>query len=132
MQIDPEENERENPFSDPTERRATTQTHNPPFPVDSEPKATGQFDDRLGVEPWHPGFKETQSYVGRQDSAVGNTTMHAAVGADVDRPGKVAGLTERDEKAERRRRFLDSDDDDDDGEYMAPPVAGGKAPVYRY
>lgn len=130
VQVDPED-ERENPFSDPSERRAKTQTHNPPFPVDNESKATGQFDDRLGVEPWHPGFKETQSYVGRQDSAVGNTTMHAAVGADVDKPGKVSGLSDREERAERRRRILDSDDDDD-GEYMAPPAAGGKAPVYRY
>ena len=123
VQVDPEE---ENPFTDPTERRAKTQTHNPPFPIDNEPKATGQFNDRLGVEPWHPGFKETQSYVGRQENAVDSTTMHAAVGADVNKPGAIVSDRRRD-----RRRIDNDDDDDDDGGYMNPP-AGGKAPVYRY
>ncbi|RAL63549.1 hypothetical protein DID88_003593 [Monilinia fructigena] len=32
-----------------------------PFPSDAPPKATGQFNDTLGVEPYHPGFKETKA-----------------------------------------------------------------------
>ncbi|PBP15330.1 hypothetical protein BUE80_DR013935, partial [Diplocarpon rosae] len=61
----------ENPFSDPE--------RHPPFPKDQPSVATGQFNDELGIEPYHPGFKETASYVGRQDSALGKVTMHAAV-----------------------------------------------------
>ena len=123
-QVDPED---ENPFSDPSERRAKTKTHNPPFPTDSEPKATGQFNDRLGIEPWHPGFKETQSYVGRQDSAVEGATMHAAVGGDLAKP---EGDKNKPRQQQQRRTYED-DDDDEDGGYMRP-AAGGKAPVYRY
>ncbi len=100
----------ENPFSDPAaEKKAPT----PPFPQDQPPKATGQFNDRLGIEPYHPGFQETRSYVGRQDSSVGKVTMHAAV--------------------------PDTPDDDDEELAGAAPAGsgygippGGKAPVYRY
>jgi hypothetical protein len=108
----------ENPFSDPSERpaRPGKATHNPPFPEDKPPTATGQFDDRLGIEPWHPGFKETPSYMGRQDSAVGNTTMHAAA---VGPPA-----TERESHVERKK------DDDEVTGYGAQP--GTKAPIYRY
>ncbi|KAI6717194.1 GAT domain-containing protein [Diplocarpon mali] len=60
-----------NHFSDP-ERHL-------PFPKDQPSAATGQFNDQLGVEPYHPGFQETASYVGRQNSAVGKVTMYAAV-----------------------------------------------------
>ncbi|KAL2069367.1 hypothetical protein VTL71DRAFT_15705 [Oculimacula yallundae] len=96
----------ENPFSDPkipASTSTTTTTHNPPFPSDKPPTLTGQFNDRLGIEPYHPGFKETPSYVGRQDSAVGKTTMHAAVPETPD------------EHDDDRRR-----------------PAAGKEPVYRY
>ena len=98
----------ENPFSDRnTEKKAPT----PPFPRDQPNNATGQFNDRLGIEPYHPGFQETKSYVGRQDSSVGRVTMHAAVPETPD-------------------------EDADDEEPLARPSygtqAGGKAPVYRY
>lgn len=70
----------ENPFSDPKLPIASASTtHNPPFPKDKEPQNTGQFNDRLGIEPYHPGFNPTPSYVGRQDSSLGKVTMHAAV-----------------------------------------------------
>lgn len=91
----------ENPFADPSEKDIRA----PPFPKDQPSKTTGQFNDRVGIEPYHPGFKETQSYVGRQDSAVGNVTMSAAIPPTP-------------EAAEDR------------GGYGAQ--AGGKAPVYRY
>lgn len=92
----------QNPFSDP--EPGPSRVARPPFPTDAPAKATGQFNDTLGVEPYHPGFKETKSYMGRQDSSIGNVTMHAAV-------------PERDE------------DDDDEPRYSAP---AGKQPVYRY
>ncbi|KAF7915169.1 uncharacterized protein EAE98_011254 [Botrytis deweyae] len=97
--MDDEDDER-NPFSDPE----PNSSRRPPFPSDAPPKTTGQFNDTLGVEPYHPGFKETKSYVGRQDSSIGNVTMHAAV-------NEV------------------SDDEDDEPRYS---VAQGKQPVYRY
>lgn len=95
----------ENPFSDPSE---TDSKQKPPFPKDKAPTATGQFNDRLGIEPYHPGFQETQSYTGRQDSSVGKLTMHAA-GPEVS---------------------------DDENENVRSEGSGakaaGKAPVYRY
>ncbi|KAB8294706.1 hypothetical protein EYC80_006668 [Monilinia laxa] len=97
-----EEDER-NPFNDP--ESSSSRIARPPFPSDAPPKATGQFNDTLGVEPYHPGFKETKSYVNRQDNSIGNVTMHAAV-------------PERDE-----------DDEDDEPRYSVP---AGKQPVFRY
>lgn len=98
--------EDENPFADPSS------TRNPPIPQDRPSVATGQFNDRLGIEPYHPGFSTTQSYVNRQDSSVGNTTMHAGAAIDeeterrvVDPPAPATGYTAQ---------------------------AGAKAPVYRY
>ncbi|CZS96459.1 uncharacterized protein RAG0_05762 [Rhynchosporium agropyri] len=101
----------ENPFSDPRlpSKRpgpSTTATHNPPFPSDKPSVSTGQFNDRLGIEPYHPGFRETPSYIGRQDSAVGKTTMHAAI--------------------------PETPDDDDDNRRRYGGQVAGKEPVYRY
>ncbi|THV45331.1 hypothetical protein BGAL_0502g00090 [Botrytis galanthina] len=96
-----DEDDERNPFSDPE----PNSSRRPPFPSDAPSKMTGQFNDTLGVEPYHPGFKETKSYVGRQDSSIGNVTMHAAVNEQV------------------------SDDEDDEPRYS---VAQGKQPVYRY
>lgn len=96
--------DKENPFSDPSEQ-VTRKSQKPPFPEDKPPTATGQFNDRLGIEPYHPGFQETQSYTGRQNSSVDKATMHAA--GD------------------------DSDEANARGEAYGTQ-AGGKAPVYRY
>ncbi|EMR88632.1 hypothetical protein ACHAQE_006559 [Botrytis cinerea] len=96
-----DEDDERNPFSDPE----PNSSRRPPFPSDAPPKTTAQFNDTLGVEPYHPGFKETKSYVGRQDSSIGNVTMHAAVNEQL------------------------SDDEDDEPRYS---VAQGKQPVYRY
>lgn len=92
----------ENPFSDPREKPTI------PFPKDQQPVATGTFNDRLGVEPYHPGFRETSSYVGRQDSSTNHATMHSAIPEtpDVDDEGRARDM------------------------YGVAP--GGKAPVYRY
>lgn len=95
----------ENPFTDPAAAKKNAPI--PPFPQDQAPKSTGQFNDNLGVEPYHPGFKNTQSYIGRQNSAIGNLTMHAAVPE-----------TPMEEEEERTPASA-----------TAPPM---KAPVYRY
>ncbi|RDW92602.1 hypothetical protein BP5796_01996 [Coleophoma crateriformis] len=96
----------ENPFSDP--EPSSSRTYNPPFPKDEEPRATGQFDDRLGVEPYHPGFNPTKSFVARQDSSVGKVTMSAAVPESDESSRDVRGS----------------------GRYGT--TAGSKAPVFRY
>ena len=81
---------RQDPFEDPEE--SVTKTHNPRFPRDEPVNASAEFNDRLGVEPYHPGFRETRSYVGRQDSSMGKMTMHAAVPED-DPPSPVQERT---------------------------------------
>lgn len=97
-----DEDDGRNPFSDP--EPSGSSSRRPPFPSDAPPKATGQFNDTLGVEPYHPGFKETKSYMGRQDSSINHVTMHAAV----------------------------SEREDSDEEDRNMPVSVGKQPVYRY
>jgi hypothetical protein len=100
----------EDPFRDPTPV---------PFPADGRPPAD-QFHDTLGLEPYHPGFKPTQSYMGRQDNAIDKTAMHSAVPAtpDVEGTGKEvvthAPVHEEEEDS-----------------YNASPVHT-KAPIYRY
>lgn len=106
-----DDEEAANPFSDPhpapTERSGNVR---PPFPEDRPPVATGQFNDRLGIEPYHPGFQETRSYVGRQDSSLGKVTMHA-------------GTTDPEH---------DEDEEEENGRSGYGTAAGSKAPVYRY
>lgn len=101
-----DDEEARNPFADP--KKDTRQK--PPFPADRSPVATGQFNDRLGIEPYHPGFQETPSYMGRQNSSVDHTTMHA--GGAIDE--------------EYERRTVDPPANG----YGAP--SGASAPVYRY
>lgn len=84
----------EDPFQDPKSQRA---------PQAKAPAPPTEEFSGLGMEPYHPGFNPTQSYMGRQDSAAGNVTMHAA--------------------AER-----DSEEEDD----YAAPQQTKKAPIYRY
>lgn len=103
----------ENPFKDP----ATSTTQSAPFPTDQQPP-TDQFFDRLGVEPYHPGFSPTQSYMGRQDSAVGKVAMHAA------RPSTP-------EKESDEREFVEQNHDPEDDSYDVSPIQR-KAPIYRY
>jgi len=65
-----------NPFADPdhTANPESGRSRKTTAPVASTP--------RLDIEPYHPGFQSTQSYADRQNSSVGNTTMHAAVPTD--------------------------------------------------
>ncbi|CAG8980155.1 hypothetical protein HYALB_00007393 [Hymenoscyphus albidus] len=95
----------EDPFADPKESKSKSKSRSPPFPKDQPQQATGQFNDNHGVEPYHPGFRETESYPARQDSSVGSATMSAAGGE-----ARNAGLEDS---------------------YGVPPPKN-KTPVYKY
>jgi len=123
-----DDEEARNPFADPSNQAQQTKKQAPPFPADRPPVATGQFNDRLGIEPYHPGFHETPSYMGRQDSSVGNVTMYAG--------GAI------DEEYGRRTVDPSANGDRDGLNGNGPPLEfngrgygtqpGSGAPVYRY
>lgn len=100
----------EDPFRDPTPV---------PFPADGRPPAD-QFHDTLGLEPYHPGFKPTQSYMGRQDSAIDKTAMHSAVPATPDVEGTEKEVV----------TYAPVHEEEEDS-YNVSPVHT-KAPIYRY
>lgn len=59
------------PFRDPS------QSHKSAFPGNElETQDTHSYPES---ESYHPGFNATQSYIGRQDGAIGNATMHTAM-----------------------------------------------------
>ncbi|KAF5004720.1 hypothetical protein FDECE_8801 [Fusarium decemcellulare] len=103
----------EDPFADP--KPAGTSSH-------VGPSATDDYlgHERLAFEPFHPGFKPTESYLGRQDSAVGKVQMHGA------------GTSTPSNQPPQRQRLDEVSDDDDI--YDAPNDAAGKSkdPMYRY
>jgi len=88
----------ENPFMDPVEASQVA-----PEPLTDQ------------TEPYHPGFNLTKSYTGRQGSATGNVTMHAA-GSSTAHAG--------------RNEAHSSNEEEDDDAYSAP--AHQKALIYRY
>lgn len=67
-----------NPFADPDH------TTNPENRRSRNITAPNSTTPRLDIEPYHPGFQTTQSYADRQDSSVGNTTVHAAAPVEND------------------------------------------------
>ncbi|KAM0355648.1 hypothetical protein ACHAPU_000033 [Fusarium lateritium] len=103
----------ENPFADPQIGGYSAQ---------STSNAANQYSEheRLGAEPFHPGFRPTESYLGRQDSAIGKVHMH---GAGASTPSAQPPAHQR----------LDEVSDDDDI-YDAPsgPPPKKKEPIYRY
>jgi GAT domain len=103
----------DNPFKDP----ATTTMPSAPFPTDQQPP-TDQFFDRLGVEPYHPGFNPTQSYMSRQDSAVGKVAMHAGGPSTPEKGSAERGVVEQNHVSE-------------EDNYDVSPIQR-KAPIYRY
>ncbi|CAG1960049.1 hypothetical protein SNK03_005274 [Fusarium graminearum] len=100
----------ENPFADPQPGGSAPTT------------AAYQYSEeqRLATEPFHPGFRPTESYLGRQDSAIGKVHMH---GAGASTPSAQPPAQQR----------LDEVSDDDDI-YDAPsgPPPKSKEPMYRY
>jgi hypothetical protein len=99
----------ENPFADPQPGGSAQTT------------AAYQYSEeqRLAAEPFHPGFRPTESYLGRQDSAIGKVHMH---GAGASTPSAQPPAHQR----------LDEVSDDDDI-YDAPsgPPPKSKEPMYR-
>ncbi|KAM0307320.1 hypothetical protein HYE67_001023 [Fusarium culmorum] len=100
----------ENPFADPQPGGSAPTT------------AAYQYSEeqRLATEPFHPSFRPTESYLGRQDSAIGKVHMH---GAGASTPSAQPPAQQR----------LDEVSDDDDI-YDAPsgPPPKSKEPMYRY
>lgn len=66
--ISDDEEEPADPFADPVNGETAVKRNNIPFAGDRPPIAMGQFNDNLGVEPYHPGFKESKK-VGESSAA---------------------------------------------------------------
>ncbi|CAM1501599.1 Fc.00g035830.m01.CDS01 [Cosmosporella sp. VM-42] len=110
------EQPREDPFEDPFRDPQPAHSSSRPGPGVQPP---GDHEDqRLAYEPYHPGFKPTESYMGRQDSAVGKVQMHG---------GGTSSVSETTNSPHRTRVDEVSDDDDI---YEASPRT--KEPMYRY
>ncbi|KAH8648371.1 hypothetical protein BX600DRAFT_442662 [Xylariales sp. PMI_506] len=81
--------EYDSPAAGPSRSETPIATEEDPFrdpvsePSGSRSAAGGskKYDEpqRLAFEPYHPGFGATDSYLGRQESALGKETMHGAV-----------------------------------------------------
>jgi hypothetical protein len=108
-----DDEEARNPFADPekgTAKAGKKAVHGPPTDADHSSTTPGQFNESLGIGAYHPGFRETPSYMGRQNSSVGHTTMHAAGAIDEDYEKQVVDPPETGYGAQ----------------------TGAKAPIYRY
>lgn len=138
------DNDNEDPFRDPTPE--------PPRGgggggAQSGSGSSNQQPPRLAIDSYHPGFGAgvpTQSYLGRQDSAMDNVQMHGGSGAaasDVVSPvsegtntlgsstfGPVGGSSGQAQTG--GRNGADDGDDDDEDRYGATPKKDGQ--VFRY
>jgi hypothetical protein len=106
----------EDPFKDP----APSATQNQPFPANGRPPSD-QFHVSQGVEPYHPGFNPTQSYMGRQESAIGKVALSGAVPA----------TPEAEDTAKEVVTHHHAHAHEEEDAYDASPVQS-KAPIYRY
>lgn len=109
----------EDPFRDPQPEGSSSKAGSSSALDLSEPP-------RLGVEPYHPGFNPTPSYLGRQESAVGKVTMHGASGS-LDQQEQASGQTLTPPRPQLKK---DDEGDDDDDLYDSTPKR--KEPMYRY
>lgn len=104
----------DDPFRDPQ----------PTGPYNTQPVMafTGDYSQHnaLPPEPYHPGFKTTESYMGRQDTAADKLIMHGA--------GTKPTPTVSTNAPPARKPLQEVSDDDD--LYDASPKA--KEPMYRY
>lgn len=127
ISMDDEDEAERDPFRDP-EPAASGGSAFPMAPKGKAPaipttRPPALEQPSLDNEPFHPGFGQpTQSYLGRQDSAMNKLQMHGA------------GIAEEDDRgvsANGSRRIYDDEDDEDI--YNAPSAgAAGKKAVYRY
>ncbi len=109
--VSPDSEKAEDPFKDPVVNPIAAQ-----FSQNTRQSPVEQQEPRLAAEPYHPGFNPTQSYMGRQDSAVGSTAMHAA----------IPGTPEVERGIPEQPAELAGDEDS----YGVSPAR--KAPIYRY
>ncbi|KAJ3466816.1 hypothetical protein FSOLCH5_004721 [Fusarium solani] len=106
----------ENPFADP--QPGGSSSH-------AGPSTTNDYlDQRLAFEPFHPGFQPTDSYLGRQDSAVGKVQMHGA-GVPAQSPAPTS-------QNPPRPRVDEVSDDDDIYDAPRDSAPTNKQPLYRY
>lgn len=131
-----DEDEEVNPFRDPE-------------PVGGSSAASGKAtaavtggapaseQPNLDYEPFHPGFSQpTQSYLGRQDSAMDKIQMHGA-GSGSPQHGELDKSTANgSSKSSRQQQRYDYEDEEEEDIYNGPSNTGGsssgKRPVYRY
>lgn len=109
----------EDPFKDPQ----------PAVPSNRPgPSVTADHNEpRLSYEPFNPGFKTTESYIGRQDSAIGKVQMHGAGNVSpLDGNAPPSSRISQPSQPTNRRVSEISDDDI----YDASPRT--KEPMYRY
>lgn len=109
----PYEEPAEDPFADP--QPGNSSSVQPP----SNTATQYSEHERLAYEPFHPGFKPTESYLGRQDSAIGKVHMH---GAGASTPSAQPPAQQR----------LDEVSDDDIYDAPSGPPPKSKEPIYRY
>jgi hypothetical protein len=95
-----DDGEPEDPFQDPKSKERS-----PSFPKDQASSSGAQFHDQLGVEPYHPGFKETQSYMGRQDSSLGKVTMRGALDEEEEEPVSAVSASSATKSAQPMYRY---------------------------
>ncbi|KAI1329987.1 hypothetical protein F5Y16DRAFT_364635 [Xylariaceae sp. FL0255] len=118
----------EDPFRDPDEPAGGSGSGAAPAAGGSSSRYTdneaSMLPPRLDIEPFHPGFGTTPSYVGRQDSAIGKEAMHGAVGNSSSGSGRAPPAAVE----------VSEDDYSDDGYHPppGPPPKSGKDIVYRY
>lgn len=74
--VSDDDDDTRNPFADPdhTTDPNTGRSRKAVPPATSTP--------RLDIEPYHPGFQETQSYSNKQDTSAGHNTLNAAAPVD--------------------------------------------------
>jgi hypothetical protein len=102
------------PFADPVHEGATVKRSNVPFAGDRPPVSTGQFNDSLGVEPYHPGFKEPKK-VGE------SSTAKTRAGAPLDEEVEDVSISPASPNGSRRRPSR-----------TATSTSNGSDSLYRY
>lgn len=146
---DAEEDDR-NPFLDPNPAGGLSEKARGKSPARVVPVSPVE-QPSLDYEPFHPGFSQpTQSYLGRQDSAMNKMQMHGAGGGDVadQHPGTAnhstynadsSGAGGASSAVPRRNRYEYEDDEEREDIYNTDGASGaggssaaGKRPAYRY
>lgn len=138
-----------NPFLDPQPAGGLSEVARGKSPARGVPVSPVE-QPSLDYEPFHPGFSQpTQSYLGRQDSAMDKLQMHGAGGGDVgDQPRAVqhsdykasgSGAGGSSAAVPRKNRYDYENEEDREDIYSTDGPSGvggssaaGKRPAYRY